>query len=920
MKITDLKINGIKNPVGFAFEKVKCSWQVENFTDKYQKNVKIEVALDEGFTNLCCSKEGENLSSLGEVLKIDLEPFTRYYCRVTVTGNNGETGVSETAYFETARMGQPWMADFIGMEEDDNFHPVFFKEFTADKPVKKARLYVSGLGLYEAYVNGKKAGEDFLAPFCNDYGMAVQYQTYDVTDAIAKENKIEIITGNGWYKGRLGYEGAVSYFGNTFAAIAELYIEYEDGTTDDIKTDGSWEYRGSDIEMSDIYDGEIYNHCLWDKKINVIKPVVIRNDIDKKLLVERYSIPVIVKEEIPVKEVIITPAGEKVLDMGQNFAGYMEFTADFPKGTKIVLDFGEVLQQGNFYNDNYRTAKSQFVYVSSGKKEVVRPHFTFFGFRYVRVTGWVGELKPESFSGKVVYSDLDRTGYIETSNEKINRLYENCVWGQKSNFVDMPTDCPQRDERLAWTGDAQVFAPTASYNMDTRAFYDKFLKDLRVEQQKWGGSIVNFIPNYTGQPGGSSVWGDVATFIPNTLYDFYKDEDALRSYYPLMKDWVDYITKQDEAQGTHHLFDFGFHFGDWLALDGVTPQSFKGGTDDYYIASVYYHASAKLVARAAGILGKKEEEAAYQKLADDIKQAIFGEYFTPSGRLAMDTQAAYLIALKFGVYMDKAKLMEGFAKRLEKDCYKIKCGFVGAPMLCTVLAENGMEQLAYEILFREEFPSWLYCVNLGATTIWERWNSILPDGTISGTNMNSLNHYSYGSVMEFVYRYIAGINPAEPGFTKVAFAPKINNKLQFIKTSYQSAAGTWCSQWKINSDGSITVGFEVPFNCTATVELPDYDGEVITLEPGSFELTYQPTKNYLSLYNWETRLEDYRKNPEAMEIMGRMLPIAAGMAASDDEENLSLCLGKMKYMFFLGFNPQAVEAAAEELFKLQVKY
>lgn len=917
MKVTDLKINGVTNPMGFRYEPAKCTWQVQEFTDKYQKNVKIEVSLWEDFHQLSYVKEGAGLSSLGETLELPLNPRTRYYYRVTVEGEHGETGISEPAWFETGKMEEPWEADFIGTEAEDVFHPVFFKEFRAEKAVKRARLYVTGLGVYEAYVNGRKAGEDYLAPFCNDYHHAIQYQTYDVTEDIRDENKIELLLGNGWYKGRLGYEGNAAVYGDRFCAVAELHLEYADGSCMLIKTDDTWKYKGSDIEMSDIYDGEVYNRCLWEKQENPKKQAVLFTELKKELLTERYSLPVVAKESLPVKEVIITPAKETVLDMGQNFAGYLEFTAELPKGTRIVLDFGEVLQQGNFYNDNYRTAKAQFTYVSAGRKEVVRPHFTFYGFRYVRVTGWPGELDPRQFVGRAVYSDLERTGYIETGNEKINRLYENCVWGQKSNFLDMPTDCPQRDERLGWTGDAQVFAPTASYNMDTRAFYDKFLKDLRTEQKKWNGSVVNFIPNYTNQPGGSSVWGDAATFIPNTLYDFYKDEERLGKYYPLMKDWVDYITREDEKQGGHHLFDFGFHFGDWLAQDGVTPQSFKGGTDDFYIASVYYYASVNIVARAAGILGKAEEEAQYRALAQKIKQAIFHEYFTPSGRLSIDTQTAYLIALKFGVYMDREKLMEGFEKRLEKDCYKIKGGFVGATMLCSVLAENGMEKLAYDILLREEFPGWLYCVNLGATTIWERWNSLLPDGTISGTGMNSLNHYSYGSVIEFIYSQAAGIKSSEPGFTKVRFSPKIDNRLRSVRASYQSAAGVWALSWRILEDGRITVDFQVPFNCTAEAVLPDYDGEAVSLEPGSFTMTYRPTKDYLALYDWDTRLEDYARDPRAMEILGELLPNAAGMIASRDQENLSLSLGKLKYMFFMGFNPEMVERAAQKLFELR---
>ncbi|MDE6601540.1 MAG: glycoside hydrolase family 78 protein, partial [Lachnospiraceae bacterium] len=700
------------------------------------------------------------------------------------------------------------------------------------------------------------------------------YQTYDVTGLLRENNHIEIMTGNGWYKGRLGYDGDVAVYGSRFWAIAELHIRYTDGTSTVIKTDESWLYHGSDIERSDIYDGECYNRLLWEGKENSAKSVVVLDEKvadeknpDKKKLRERYSVPVVVKRQLPVKDVIHTPAGETVLDMGQNFTGYLEFGADFPRGTKIVLDFGEILQQGNFYNDNYRTAKTQFVYISNGEKEQVRPHFTYYGFRYVRVTGWTGNIDKASFMGMAVYSDLDDTCSFESSSSLLNQLASNAAWGQRSNFLDMPTDCPQRDERLGWTGDAMVFAPTACFQMDTRAFYRKFLYDLRVDQRKNGGRIANYVPNISRIPGGSSVWGDVATFLPMTLYQYYGDEDELEVYYPMMKDWVEWIIAQDREHGEQHLWNFGFHFGDWLAQDGVTPQSMKGGTDDYFVASIYYYASVCKLAKAAGILEKEEERKQYCQKAEQIYKAILAEYFSPNGRLAVDTQTAYLISLKFGVYVDKGRVVEGLKARLKKDCYKIKGGFVGAPIMCQILAENGMEDMAYYILFQEGFQGWMRCVNLGATTIWERWNSVLDDGTISGTNMNSLNHYAYGSVMEYVYRHIAGINETEAGFRSVRFAPQLNPKLSYVKCAYDSVSGKYVSDWRINPDGTVMVHFEVPFGCTAVAVLPGTDGEEVSLAAGIFEKTYQPNHDYRKLYTMATRLEELQDDARAMEIL-----------------------------------------------------
>lgn len=921
MQIAETKINGINNPTGFVFKDVKCSWKVTDTESKYQRNAKIVVSKTKDFAEVYYQKEGSELSSIGEKLLCGLEPRTRYFYYVEVTGNNGETAKSEVGFWETGKMEEKWSADFIGTQKSDTMHPSFMKRFQLEETgnIKQARIYVTGLGLYEACLNGVKIGKDYLAPFCNDYNLEIQYQTYDITEMLQKENILEIMTGNGWYKGRLGYDGDISVYGDRFGTIAELHITKDDGTEILVKTDDTWKYRGSDIAMSDIYDGEEYNHLLWKEKENQEKAVVVWNDSEaqKKKLIARYSLPVVVKEELSVKEVIHTPAGETVLDFGQNFTGYTEFESNMPSGTRVVFDFGEVLQNGNFYNENYRTAKSQFIYVSDGRSELVRPHFTYYGFRYVRVNGWAGELNPALFTGKAVYSDLDTTVCIHTSDKKLNQLASNCLWGQKSNFLDMPTDCPQRDERLGWTGDAQVFAPTACFNMDTRAFYRKFLYNLHQDQAAHDGQIANFIPNISRLPGGSSVWGDVATFLPMALYEYYGDEEELKDHYPMMKDWVDAIIRQDKEHGEGNLWNFGFHFGDWLAQDGVTSQSMKGGTDDYFVASIYYYASVLKTAKAAGIIGKEEDRIIYCEKAEQIYRAILEEYFSPNGRLTIDTQTAYLLCLKFNVYIEKDRILQGLRTRLKKDCYKIKGGFVGATMMCQVLAENGLEDMAYYILFQEGFPGWMHCVNLGATTIWERWNSILDDGSISGTGMNSLNHYSYGSVMEYVYRYIAGVNPTEPGFKSVRFAPQLNVRLQSMDFSYDSVSGTYVSRWKINEDGSVTVHFEVPFNCTAIAILPGTRGEEVKLEAGIYENTYQPEVDYRMLYTMESRLEELQSDERAMEILHTDLPIAYGLIQGQDMENLSLSLEELAYMGFMGFQPHMVQAAAEKILKLQ---
>ena len=913
MKITCMRVNGIREPIGFETGSLSLSWKTTETASLKPVREKIVVAADPEFRDILYEKEEERLNNAGESLSVSLQPRTRYYVRVEVKGDAGDTARGET-FFETGKLDEPWQGQWIGCREEDVFHPVFGKSFSLPEEAVAARLYVSGLGLYEAYLNGEKAGEDLLAPFCNDYNEGVQAQTYDVTPLLRRgENRIEIYCGNGWYKGRLGYEGASAVFGNRFQAIAELRAAGKNGPEQVIATDESWTYRGSDFEATDIYDGEILNRQLWQGKENPEKPVCV---LPEKRLADRYSLPVIVKDSLPVREIIHTPAGETVLDMGQNFTGWLEYEADFPEGTRITLDHGEILQNGNFYNDNYRTAKAKMIYVSDGRKETVRAHFTYFGFRYVRVTGWPGEIRKENFTGRVVYSDLDTTIRFRSGNEKLNRLAKNAFWGQRSNFLDMPTDCPQRDERLGWTGDAQVFSPTACFQMDTRAFYRKFLKDLRVDQLKHEGAVANFLPNISPIPGGCCVWGDVATFLPITLYDFYRNEADLREYYPLMRDWLEWIIRQDAEHGGQRLWNFGFHFGDWLAQDGVTPQSMKGGTEDAFVASMYYYASAGKVSRAAGILGYTEDAEKYARLAEEVRGAILREYFSPNGRLCVQNQTAYLLCLNFGIYVDRERLMADFRTRLLKDGYKIKGGFVGATMMCRVLAENGLADLAEYFLFQEGFPGWMHCVNLGATTIWERWNSVLDDGTISGTEMNSLNHYSYGSVMEYVFRDLAGIQPLTPGFTRVRFAPQPTWRAKEMECGYESVQGEYVSHWRINGDGTLYVRFQVPFGCTVEAALPGTN-ETMELAAGIYEKTYRPDRDFRVKYSMSTRLDELKDDPEALELLKTDLPGAYDMILSGNIEFTALTLEELKTMFFRGFNPQMVTEGTKRLFELK---
>lgn len=920
MRVSSVKINGIKNPVGYLMKYISCSWQVADTKAKEQKYIKIEVAEDIEFKGIIYTKGGKELCQAGEALEIVTKSCTRYFVRVTVTTDLDETAVSDTAYFETAKGNDAWVGKWITTHEEDSFHPTFFKDFSIERDVERARLYISGLGLFTAEINKNKVSEEVLTPYYSNYHEEVQYLTYDITGSIVKGasdvNKLKVSLGNGWYKGRFGLAGSKENFGNRFKMIAELAITYTDGTKEIIGTDDTWKYKGSDTENSDIYDGETINRLLWENKENNTKYALVTDNEGK--LTARTSIPVLEMEELEVKEVILTPKGETVLDFGQNFAGYVTFISRQPKGARIILDFGEILQNKCFYNENYRSAKSQFIYISDGREEIVKPQFTYFGFRYVRITGWVGELEPSDFKGVAVYSQMEITGSIETGHKGVNKLFSNVMWGQKSNSVDFPTDCPQRDERLGWTGDAQVFSGTASYNMNTAAFYNSFIHELRIEQKKADGILPGVIPVFDkNNIIFSSIWGDIAAFLPAVLYEHFGDINALREYYPMMKDWVDKITKEDKARGQRFLFDYGNQLGDWLALDGRTEQSMKGGTDDYFIASCYYAMSVEKTANAAKVLGYFEDEVYYRELSEKIRMAVLREYFSETGRLCIDTQTGYIAALYSGIYKEKNKIIEGLRSRLYKDCYKLKGGFVGAPVMCQVMAENGLEEEAFYFLLQEGYPGWLHCINLGATTIWERWNSVLDNGMLSGTMMNSLNHYAFGAIVEYLYRDVAGLKALEPGFRKVLITPLMNQKLKYMKMSYKSIYGTYRVEWEIKADGDVHVLLEVPFGCIAVIELPFCERDKEEVKAGIYEYDYRPSRDLRCLYTQKTLFKEMMQNPKALEIIDRISPLLQHFLSSGDEEFLNESLMTLQGMSFLGFSEKEIERLAVELTSIE---
>jgi alpha-L-rhamnosidase len=944
MKIKSMKTNRITNPLGFDLGIPRFSFVTYDTAAKKQTAAQIQVALDEEFTNIVFdSGVNAGIDSLAFKPTINLKPCTRYYWRVTVWADNGDMAVSETAWFETAKLADSWDAKWITPDFNKDIHPVLTREFDLSKEIVSARAYVCGLGLYEIEINGEKAGDEYLSPNFNAYDKWLQYQTYDITNLVkAGQNSVEVSLGNGLYKGRFGFEGGENeIYGDQFALLCEIVIKHADGTSTLINTDDTWKARKSPILFSGIYDGEIYDANAKDATTYDVKVI----DLGYDRLKARLSLPVVIKEQLKPIEVIKTPAGETVLDMGQNMVGWVQFKTNAPKGSEIVLQYGELLQEGNFYQDNLRTAKAEFRYISNGEDFVVRPHFTFYGFRYVKVSGWNGELDKEDFTGCVLYSDMDQTGSIETSNPLVNRLFLNALWGQKGNFLDVPTDCPQRDERMGWTGDAQVFSGTAAFNMDTYAFFSKYGYDLAKEQSSQDGMVPMVVPMATVKGGGSSAWGEAATVIPWNIYLHYGDKAILEQQFDSMKGWVDYIKRADETSGSKRLWTTGFHFGDWLALDGEDPSSPMGGTETAFISSAYYCYSAMLVSKAARVLGKDEVASEYEQLSNEVRAAIQAEYFTSTGRLALNNQTALVVALFMDLVPEehRNRLADDLRARLKKDKNHLKTGFVGTPYLCRVLSENGNNDLAYTLLLNKDYPSWLYAVTMGATTIWERWNSVLPDGKISGTDMNSLNHYAYGSIVEWMYRNVAGINPVEdqPGFRHVRLSPQPEYRLKFAKATLDSAAGLYESHWELSEDGELRFTFVIPFNATATVELPDAaldnvllngkslnEVEVsanqtgkqvqVELSSGTWEFSYMPEVCYLKYNSTKMPLSELVGNMEVKNILEETVPQVAAFPQEMIANVGHQSLRELSHMPFLPISVEVLDDLDVRLKKIKV--
>ncbi len=851
MKLTHLRVNHVETPLGLAMKQPVFSWVAEDTADKRQ--AAAEIVVRAGGKTVYDSGRREDISSLGFEAPLELAPRTRYDWTVTLWGDGGDWA-SASSWFETAKQEEPWQAQWIAADfQDKEAQPLLVKDFSLSGEVESARAYVCGLGIYELEINGQKAGNEYLLPGYHCYDFHLEYQTFDITGLVrAGENRVGLALGPGWYKGDIIFDRYHNLYGDTMQAICEVRVLLKDGTEQVIPTDLTWKSYPSPVTFSNIYDGEHYDArreipgwsapCCQGEAGGVVPGTE-----GTERLIARLG-PKIVKKASFSPTVLHTKKGETVLDFGQNMTGWVEFGADESAGTEIVLTYGEVLQDGCFYRDNLRSAKAEYRYISNGRPAHVRPHFTFYGFRYVKVEG-VSQARAEDFTAWHIRSDIDPTGSIETADPRVNQLFHNAMWGQFDNFLDIPTDCPQRDERLGWTGDAAIISATACKNLYMPAFFHHFLYNVGEEERYYQGAVPFFVPApktedwgdafwLNGNPDGCAIWSDVATMMPWAVYENYGDLALLRQDYPVMKTWVERIRRDDEADGGLGLWLRGRQLGDWLALDredGDTQNPF-GATDLPYTATAFYYYSSSLTAKAAKALGYEADQKEYQALCQKIKGAFLEEYFNQDGTLRIPvTQTACVLPLFFGLYPEGKKdmVLNALKERIAARNNHLDTGFCGTPFLCRALSDNGANELAYTLFLNDDYPSWLYEVNMGATTVWERWNSILPDGSISGTGMNSLNHYAYGSIVDWMYRNLCGLNPVEeaPGYKKAVIRPMPDKRLPWAKLKLDTASGTYQVEWTYG-EGGLHGSVTVPFDCQARLILPN--GQERTLSAGTF--------------------------------------------------------------------------------------
>jgi alpha-L-rhamnosidase len=731
--------------------------------------------------------------------------------------------------------------------------PLLRRDFALEAghgPVSSARLRLSALGICEATINGVPVSGDLLTPGWTSYEWRVHYADYEVRDLLQEQSVLGIALGNGWYKGRLGWTGGGGFYGTELAAAAELLIRFEDGHEQLVTTDQQWTAGASPTVANDLYDGQTIDarrrDDAWTRPGFTSTEWVGVHPIDfDSSRLEPYIGPSVVRQDrISPQKIWTSHSGATLLDFGQNIVGWISLNVKGQAGESITLRHAEVLENGELGTRPLRTARAEDTFILSGQEDHFEPTLTFHGFRYAQIEGWreeYGDLA-EALTAVVIGSDMKRIGHFETSDPLLNRFHENVVWGMRGNFVDVPTDCPQRDERLGWTGDIAVFAPTAAFLYNSETFLRDWLADLKLEQQHHQGVVPFVVPDVikhfdlTGNVVGewissgapTAAWSDAAVWVPWALWEAYGNRGVLVDQFDSM---AAHVRRIRAALSDDGVWDEGFQFGDWLDPDAPPEDAFAAKADPGVVATACAYRSALLTAKAAAVLGRSDEQDEFSSLARSLREA-FNRRFVSGGKVHSDCTTVYSIAIVFGLLNDNDKRIAGerLAELVQDSRYRVSTGFVGTPFITDALTETGHVDLAYRLLLEKGCPSWLYPVTMGATTVWERWDSMLPDGSINPGEMTSFNHYALGSVADWMHRIIGGIAPAAPGYEEVLIAPQPDGGITWARSSLETSHGTIAVRWELQGD-EIVLEATIPANTSAVLRLPNQPDKV--LGPGT---------------------------------------------------------------------------------------
>jgi alpha-L-rhamnosidase len=804
------------------------SWRVQTTLAPWaQDRAELELRRDRGVETAVVGEDSVRVPWPFEPLSSGEEASFR----VRVSGSGGM--VSDWSESLRIRAGflEPggWAATSIGLAEpSEEAQPGLARsEFNTDGEVRQALVYATALGGYQVSINGTDVDDHVLKPGWTSYAYRNVYDTTDVTRLLKPgRNAIGVRFAGAWATERFGFRtNARRVYANQPGVAVQLRIDYVDGRRTEVLSDGSWRTSTGPLLASGIYPGETYDARAdvagWsepDFDDSGWRPAAPRPDIITPQA--RVAPPVRRFERLSVREVITSPSGRTLLDFGQNLVGRLRLEVAGPAGTVVTLRHAEVLEHGELGTRPLRGAAATDRYtLRGGSTETWEPEFTFHGFRYAEVEGWPGTLDPSAITAVVVHSDMARTGWFSCSDDLVNRLHENVVWGQRGNFLSVPTDCPQRDERLGWTGDIQVFAPTATFLFDCRDFLASWLVDLACEQQAADGVVPFVVPHVLGEPRPAAAWGDAATVVPSVLYERFGDRDVLHAQLESMRAWTDLLLG---LAGERHLWEGDFQYGDWL--DPTAPPEYpaEAKTSQDLVATAYVFRSAVLTSRAADLLGDAAAAAYYAESAAAVRAAFLAEYVTPAGRMMSDAQTAYALAIVFGLAPPEQHqaLGDRLAELVRENGYRIGTGFVGTPIINDALTSAGHRDVAARLLLQTECPSWLYPVTMGATTIWERWDSMLPDGTINPGQMTSFNHYAFGAVADWLHRVLSGLAPAAPGYRRLRIEPHPMPGFDFAEAAHETPYGKAAVRWDRFGD-DVAVRATVPPGVTADVLLPD---------------------------------------------------------------------------------------------------